>query len=163
MAIPNQADFPTSPCQISKHLRKLDQTFSETNRKHPAAAMGTSRKVGRESIIVGDGLVVPAQSSVLIPPWTLHRNERFWPDPEAFNPSRFEHVIEEPFSYQPFSGGPRNCIGAQLARAEALCLLGTMIRRFEICCNQKDVPADHYSLTRKPRKGVYFKLKRRPM
>lgn len=160
--LPDRHSFPNVPDALVKLLPKLDRTFSETNRKHPAAAMGTSRKVGREAITVGDGIELPAQSSVLIPPWTLHRNERFWSDPELFDPSRFEHAIEEPYAYQPFSGGPRNCIGAKLARAETLSLLGPLLRRYVVHCDTKQVPKDHYSLTRKPRKPVLFNISIRP-
>jgi cytochrome P450 len=157
-ALQNKQDFPMKPDSLMKQVPLMDATFSETNRKHPAAAMGASRKVGRKPIVVGDGLELPADASVLISPWTLHRNERFWEDPERFDPSRFENPPKDPFSYQPFSGGPRNCIGIKLARAETLSLFVPLIRRFHVKSTSQRVPDDYFTLTRRPRRPVTFIL-----
>jgi cytochrome P450 len=142
----------------------LSKTFLETNRKHPAAAMGTSRSVGKQALIVGNGKIqLPPHSTVLLPPWTLHRNERLYPNPERFDPSRFDdHIVRDPYAFQPFSGGPRNCIGSRLARAEALSLFAPLLRRYEIHCASKKEPEDHFSLTRRPKKAVMFTLTPRP-
>ena len=162
LAIPSKYDFPWNPDILAHQLPLMDKTFLETNRKHPAASMGTSRNVGRKTLIVGDGIELPKQSSVLIPPWTLHRNERFYPDPEKFDPSRFDSTPQDQYTYQPFSGGPRNCIGSRLARAETLSLFAPLLRRYEVRCDSKREPDDHFSLTRKPRKTVMFTLTPRP-
>lgn len=161
MSLPSKYEFPMDSGNLVKKLPTLDNTFSETNRKHPAAAMGTSRKVGRSPLVVGDAVELPKDSSVLIPPWTLHRNERFWEDPETFDPSRFEANNIEPFAYQPFSGGPRNCIGSKLARVETLSLFAPLLRRYRVTCDTRKVPDDYYSLTRRPRKQVFFVLTNR--
>lgn len=162
LALPGKYDLPWSPDILARQLPLMDKTFLETNRKHPAAAMGTSRNVGRKSLIVGDGIKLPKQSSVLIPPWTLHRNERFYPDSETFDPSRFDTALQDPYAYQPFSGGPRNCIGSRLARAEALSLFAPLLRRYEFQSKSRREPDDHFSLTRRPRKEVMFTLTPRP-
>jgi len=143
---------------LKQQFPLLDRTFSETNRKHPAAALGSSRSVGKKALVVGDGLELPENSVCLMPPWTLHRNERYWPDPETFDPSRFETAMDDPYAYQPFSGGPRNCIGIRLARAETLSLFAPLLRRYEIHCDSSREPKDSFSLTRRPRKKVMFRL-----
>lgn len=147
------------PDIIAKRLPLLDRTFRETTRKHPTTATGTVRSVGKKALVVGDGLELPPRTRVLMPPWSIHRNEKYWPDPEQFDPDRFDcsNAIE-PYSYQAFSGGPRNCIGERLARAETLSLLAPLFRRYEVRCESKKEPADKYSLTRKPRIGIHFTL-----
>jgi cytochrome P450 len=162
-------DFPwknVSSSTLAHELPLLRQTFMETNRKHPAAAMGTSRSVGKQPLIVGNGKIqLPAHSTVLLPPWTLHRNERLYPNPEVFDPSRFDDATvssRDPYAFQPFSGGPRNCLGSRLARAEALSLFAPLLRRYEVHCDSKKEPDDHFSLTRRPKKAVMFTFTPRP-
>lgn len=169
LALPNgKYDFPWNPNILAHELPLLHKTFLETNRKHPAAAMGTSRSVGKQALIVGNGKIkLPPHSTVLLPPWTLHRNERLYPNPETFDPSRFDDDNQhgnsrDMYAFQPFSGGPRNCIGSKLARAEALTLFAPLLRRYEIHCDSKKEPDDHFSLTRRPKNTVMFTLTPRP-
>jgi cytochrome P450 len=78
------------------------------------------------------GRHVPRGSAVLIAPWVLHRHRQLWHDPGRFDPERFspEQTAARPrFSYLPFGGGRRICIGAAFAIAEATILLATIGRR----------------------------------
>lgn len=72
---------------------------------------------------------------IWISPWVLHRHNRFWDQPTAFMPDRFAGKpnpwISEP-AYLPFGAGPRICIGASFALAEASIVLATLLGRFEI-------------------------------
>jgi cytochrome P450 len=66
--------------------------------------------------------------------WGLHRHEPSWPDPERFDPERFTPAAKaqrDPWSYLPFSGGPRMCIGNGFALAEAQLIVGMMMQRAE--------------------------------
>lgn len=160
-ALPSRNDFVTNPDVLQHQLPLLDRVWKETNRKHPAAATGTLRKVGNSPIIVGDGLELPAKASVLIPPYSLHRNEEYWPNPEVFDPSRFtpeQEAIRDQMAFQAFSGGPRNCIGSKLARAEAMSVLAVLFRRFKVECVERGEIADFCSLTRRPSDGIRFKF-----
>lgn len=163
-ALPDCNDYVTDAELLEHKLPLLSRVWKEANRKHPAAATGTLRKVGNEPIIVGNGLELPAKASVLIPPFSLHRNEEYWPNPEKFDPSRFtdkEEANRDPMTFQAFSGGPRNCIGSKLARAEAMSVLAPLFRRYRIECVERGEPADFCSLTRRPREGIRFKFTRR--
>lgn len=93
--------------------------------------------IGREAI-AQDTLVgkrIPKGSTILISPWVLHRHVKLWDNPGCFDPERFspERVAARPrFSYLPFGGGKRICIGAAFALAEATILLATLAQRYSL-------------------------------
>jgi cytochrome P450 len=81
------------------------------------------------------GRPVPKGSTVMIVPWLLHRHEKLWENPGRFDPERFSperSVARARFSYLPFGGGKRICIGAAFALAEATILLATIAQRFRL-------------------------------
>ena len=66
---------------------------------------------------------------------TLHRDPRWGPNPDEFDPDRFapERVKARPgYLYKPFGTGERSCIGRQFALHEAVLILGTLIRRYDL-------------------------------
>ena len=66
-------------------------------------------------------------------PWLIHRHKRLWEDPDAFDPQRFAAARKSErhrFQYLPFGAGPRTCVGARLAMAEALTLLAIWLSRW---------------------------------
>jgi cytochrome P450 len=72
---------------------------------------------------------------VLISPWVLHRHLQFWRNPGQFDPERFspeQSAARARFSYLPFGGGRRICIGAAFATAEATLLLATVAQRYRL-------------------------------
>ncbi len=68
-------------------------------------------------------------------PWSMHRDERWFPDPEAFRPERWDadapHPVPE-HAWFPFGGGPRACLGARFALVEAVLVLAVLGRRFHL-------------------------------
>jgi cytochrome P450 len=81
------------------------------------------------------GRSIPKGSTVLIVPWVLHRHRLLWKNPGAFIPERFsaEQSAARPrFSYLPFGGGRRICIGAAFAMTEATVLLATIAQRHRL-------------------------------
>jgi len=79
--------------------------------------------------------VVPAGSIILISPFVVHRDPRWYRDPEAFDPSRFlgDSAQTRPkFAYIPFGGGQRLCIGEHFAMIEAVVVLATFARRWRL-------------------------------
>jgi len=82
-----------------------------------------------------DGYPIPAGSDVLISPYLMHRNPRYWLDPERFVPERFDrarHADRPRLAYLPFGAGPRVCIGSSLAMIEAVFVLASVVRRLEL-------------------------------
>jgi cytochrome P450 len=93
--------------------------------------------IGREPLedfAVG-GFRVRAGTVVLMSPWVTHRDPRWWPDPERFDPGRWtdEAEAERPrFAYFPFGGGPRKCIGEGFAWSEGMLVLATLAQRWRL-------------------------------
>jgi unspecific monooxygenase len=71
---------------------------------------------------------------VVVSPWILHRHERLWREPNAFDPARFlPGAPPVPrYAYLPFGVGPRVCIGAHFALTEATLVLARLIGAFRI-------------------------------
>jgi len=90
------------------------------------------------------GYTLPAGTSLLISPYTLHRRTDVFPDPERFDPDRFEGEAEHVFrlSYLPFGSGQRVCLGAHFATMEGTIVLATLGQRvrFELEPGQNIVP-----------------------
>lgn len=71
---------------------------------------------------------------VMIAPWTLHRHEKYWPDPDRFDAERFLGSRERevvPGTYIPFGQGPHTCVGAGFATLEAALIIASLVRDFD--------------------------------
>jgi cytochrome P450 len=93
--------------------------------------------IGRRAIdaFEAGGYEVPARSIILASQYLVHRDARWFADPERFDPDRWlpERVAERPkFSYFPFGGGTRMCIGEQFAWMEGVLLLATIAQRWRV-------------------------------
>jgi len=72
---------------------------------------------------------------VVVSPYTMHRRPDYFPDPERFDPERWTPAAVEArpkFSYFPFGGGPRVCIGEPLARLEAPLVIATLAQEWRL-------------------------------
>jgi cytochrome P450 len=95
----------------------------------------------------------------------LHRHRRLWDDPERFDPSRFSRESSEKrprFSYLPFGGGPRVCIGATLAMTEATLILAVLAQRFRLRLKEPQEIKLQTRITLRPKNGMITILERRP-
>ena len=83
---------------------------------------------GRETTV--DGHRVKAGQRVNLPVYAIHRRAGSFPDPHAFDPDRFASDRPQPSRHQylPFGAGPRVCLGASFAMAEAVTVLATLVR-----------------------------------
>jgi cytochrome P450 family 6 len=94
-------------------MKYLDMVFNESMRKFPVVDL-QHRKNIKDFAIPSSNLIVPKGTTVMIPVYSLHNDERFWENPDKFDPERFNTQNVKkivPFSYIPFSEGPRQCIG----------------------------------------------------
>jgi cytochrome P450 len=114
------------------------QAFKEALRLYPPVYV-----VGRqaaEAFEVG-GYTVPAEAELVLWFFQTHRDPRFWEDPTAFRPERFDEDAEAAIprgAYAPFGLGPRTCIGKGFALAEGTLTLATLAARARLA-----IPADH--------------------
>ncbi|XP_011882068.1 PREDICTED: cytochrome P450 4C1-like [Vollenhovia emeryi] len=79
--------------------------------------------------------LVPAGTYVHLDIFGVHRDPNFWPNPEVFDPDRFlpEKIRNRhPYSYIPFSAGPRNCIGQRFAMLEMKAMIAPLIHNFYV-------------------------------
>lgn len=111
-------------------LELTQHVLSETLRLYPPT-VGVNR-MATESVTVG-GYDFAEGTQFILPQWVPHRDERFWEDPESFDPSRWQGDFDRPqFSYFPFSGGPRFCPGKKVARQEMAIALAEMVGRVDL-------------------------------
>ncbi len=111
--------------------------------------------IGREAIddvVIGD-IEVPRGTQLLIPIWVLHRDPRWFDDPETFEPARWLDGLDKRLprmAYMPFGGGPRVCIGNHFAMLEAVMVLATMAQRLRIEVTDAFPPTMLPSITLRP-------------
>jgi len=111
-------------------LEYTQHVIAETLRLYPPTT-GINRQTTEPVSLAGYDL--PEGAQFLIPQWVPHRDERFWDDPETFDPDRWAKDTDRPeYAYFPFSGGPRGCIGSDFARQELTLALSTMVGRVKI-------------------------------
>jgi cytochrome P450 len=115
-----------------KQLAYTERVLKESMRLYPPA--WTTGRQAEADVVVG-GYRVPKGSQLLLSQWIVHRDRRFFPDPEAFDPDRWlpERAKTLPkYAYFPFGGGPRVCIGNHFAMMEATLILAVVLKRYHL-------------------------------
>jgi cytochrome P450 len=110
------------------------------------------------------GFLIPAKSPVIMSQWVMHHDARYYDQPDSFDPDRWldERYKSAPrFSYFPFGGGPRICIGASFAQTEAALVLATIAQRYQIRVASTSPVRPTPSITLRPRHGISGVLIRR--
>lgn len=150
---PTQADLP--------NLRYADKVVMEVLRLYPPVW-----SVGREAVEdceVG-GALVPKGTTIVICAYAIHRDPKTFPDPEAFDPSRWDEGYQKRmprFAYLPFGGGPRICIGMRFAMIETVLVLVTLLQRFRYEVHAKERIPPFASITIRPKGGLPATLRQR--
>lgn len=117
--------------QHTRRLPYLDAVIKESLRLYPPIHLGS--RVAESDIEIS-GYHIPAGTRVLYSIYLTHRDKRYWPEPHEFRPERFlgERAERVAYTYLPFGGGPRNCIGAAFAQLEAKIVLARLLQRCEL-------------------------------
>ena len=146
--------------ELSK-LKYTRDVFREVLRLYPPVPMMVRENRCPETM--RDRNVAPGAQMVLSP-WHLHRHERIWPNPDVFDPDRWQTEENRACArdaYLPFSTGPRVCTGAGFAMVEGPLLLAMLVRdwRFARIEGRDPVPVAH--LTVRAKDGIWLDLSRR--
>ncbi len=150
------------------------QHFAETLRLYPPVWV-TARTAAEPYLF--RGISIPKGALLIAPQIVIHHDQRWWPDPERYNPERFaghapsQRAQETPrdetarprFAWFPFGAGTRQCIGESFAWMEGVLALATILRDW-----QASLPKDHSGtldlqprITLRPKAGVILELNRR--
>ena len=112
-------------------MQYTQQTLEEALRLYPPVWLFTRRAHDEDEL---DEYDVPPGTDIYLSPFILHRTERYWPDPNAFDPGRFAPT-DKPSKdrpYFPFSLGPRRCLGEYFSFLEMKVHLGLLLPRFRM-------------------------------
>jgi cytochrome P450 len=130
--------------RLSRHPEKLERlraeveagsedyltaTIQETLRLRPVISIVIRRLT--EPVEIG-GYELPAGVSATPSVYLVHRNPEIYPEPEAFRPERFLETPPGTYTWIPFGGGVRRCLGASFAQFEMAVVLKELVKRREI-------------------------------
>ncbi|KAJ8728456.1 hypothetical protein PYW08_016841 [Mythimna loreyi] len=151
----------------------LDMVVSEVLRLWPCVTVVDRRCVkdynfGKPNSQTTKDLVIRKGETVLISPWSFHRDPKFFPEPTKFDPDRFSPENRDkiiPFTYIPFGIGPRNCIGSRFALCEIKVMAYLLLREMEVypyeqTCFPPELTKDDLNLTLKG--GSWVRIRVRP-
>ena len=151
--VPTVADLPSLPY--------TGGVFAETLRLYPPAPMVFRRAV--EEHAVGE-YVIPKGGIVILSQYVMHRDSRFFADPEAFDPDRWRpeaRTTRPRYAYFPFGGGPRVCIGEGFASAEGALVLATIAQWWRPMLVDGEAPVLDPRRQTRPSDAFHMRLVRR--
>jgi len=153
-------DRPPQTADLAR-LPFLSHVVTESMRLYPPAYA-----FGREAVAACEigGYPVPAGTTIFLSPWVVHRDQRWFDDPLAFRPERWENDLAKKlprFAYLPFGGGPRMCIGNSFALMEAALVLASVVRRYRLAPRPGRSVQPFPSITLRPRDGTPMTVTRR--
>ncbi|XP_063618696.1 probable cytochrome P450 9f2 [Cydia splendana] len=132
-----------------QHMTYLDMVISEVLRKWPGSISQTrvcvkDYNLGKPNDKATKDVILRKGEAVQIPMWAYHRDPKYFPDPEKFDPERFsvenKHKID-PVAYMPFGLGPRNCIASRFALCEIKVMAYQLLLHMEVTpCEKTIIP-----------------------
>ena len=142
-------------------LAYTDMVMKESLRLYPPAYAVVRAAV--EDCEIG-GYTIPAGATLAMFQWTVHRDARYFDQPEEFMPERWENDFQKRLprcAYFPFGAGPRLCIGDGFAKAEIPLLLAAIAQQYDISLATDHPVSINPSLTLRPRNGIKVIVRRR--
>ncbi len=149
------------PETAMERLVETRAVIEEAMRLYPPVASLSREALGPDDLC---GRRIRKGALVIVSPYVLHRHKLLWDDPESFDPGRFlpgQREKIDRFSYLPFGVGPRVCIGASFSLQEAVVILASVMRRFELRPIEGFSVVPIQRITLRPRDGMKLELRRR--
>ncbi len=143
------------------NLQFTEAVLLEAMRMYPAAWVLAREAV--EDCEVG-GYPIRTGETILMSPWVVHRDPRFFEEPEVFNPNRWENGLAKrlhPYVYFPFGGGSRMCIGKAFAMMEMVLILASVFQKFRMTLLPDQTIIPNSSMTLYPKYGINMLLEKR--
>lgn len=131
--------------------------IKETLRIYPPA-WAFYRYVLKDDLI--NNINFPAKSFIMISAYLIHRNKKYWNEPEKFKPERFINEEINQFAYLPFGQGPHICIGNKLAMVEIQMILSYLLKRFKFIPAKKEHDILPHIII-KSKRPLIFKVEKR--
>jgi cytochrome P450 len=150
---PTAADVP--------NLKYTEWVVREAMRLYPPA-WGIAREALADCEI--GGYRVPKGTQIFMTQWLVHRDARWFDDPEVFRPERWDNDLIKRLprcAYFPFGDGPRVCIGNHFAMMEAVLILATIARRYRLSVEPGQTLELLPSITLRPKHGLRMRVRAR--
>jgi cytochrome P450 len=152
--LPTLADYP--------NLRYTEQVFAESMRLYPPAwAMG---RMSTKPVQLGP-YRIPSGAHFFFSQYIMGRDPQYFPDPLRFDPDRFSaenKVRRAKFTYFPFGGGTRQCIGESFAWMEGVFAIATLAQRWRMTYLGTTTPEVQAKITLRPKHPLMMQLTPRP-
>lgn len=143
-----------------KRLTYLQQVIQESLRIYPSVPFNGFTAL-KDDVLPG-GFFVPKDTYVVYSAYILHRRPDLYPDPLTFDPDRFDRKPPKPFEYMSFHGGPRECLGREMAYLEAKIMIVTLLGRFRLRMHPNAKVELKRAIILTARKGVHMQLEITP-
>jgi cytochrome P450 len=147
--LPNYEDY-----SALKYTRAI---ILETLRLQPPISLIGRKACANDNI---DGYPIKKKDYIATPIYHIHRQEKYWKNPEGFDPNRFIEPTSEDlkFVYIPFGVGPRSCIGQHFAVVEATITLAIILQKYRLSLLSIDVIEPEKSIFHRPRSDIAMRV-----
>ncbi|KAH8410922.1 hypothetical protein KR222_009838, partial [Zaprionus bogoriensis] len=164
-AVLNEVSDGKVTYEAINQMTYLEQVILETLRKH-AIVPFLQRQAENDYKVPNTDLIIEKGVTIMIPVHSIHHDPEIYPDPERFDPARFEPEAikaRHPYAHLPFGDGPRNCIGERFGKMQAKIGLVSLLRRFKFSpSSQTQIPLVFNTLSGlvQPLDGIHLKVER---
>lgn len=136
------------------------QVLEETLRLYPPVWLFTRRARTDDELVDYE---VPAGTDIYLSPYVLHRSEHLWPNPEKFDPDRFDvssaadSKVKQGRPYFPFSLGPRRCLGEYFSFLEMKIHLGLLLQQFSLKRVNDEDPGLELAINLRSKRDIWLR------
>jgi cytochrome P450 len=155
------ARMPTT-AELDEQIPLAKEIVEETMRLYPVGDVIDRR--AREDLVLG-GYAIPAGTALVFSGWPSQHDERYFPEPERFDPGRFSPARRKEFpayAYFPFSDGPKVCVGNSLSLIEASFALAVIGQRFDFELEDDEAPELTHDFLLQPKRPIMAVVHPRP-